>query len=441
MVLLVKKMTGLAVWVALILVLVVVYKPEIFWKKEKEVVSRKSIPPTWVTTSKVIQRDTKGFLSATGSFRGLETINILPKVEGRVQKIFHDIGDEVLPGEPLLLIDDTDNKLIVSESKRSLDLELSRLGLSALPMPGFDLRKLPAIAKAEILEKNSLAKQERFRRLGTASTLEDRDQIETEAKVARANLDAAFLDAQTTLATVRLKQALLETSMQKVLDAKVTAPAISAPGGKGFESYIEGLIAHPMVIYSRGITEGEMAKLSPTEPLFRLVIDRVLKLQVSLPEKDFAVVKTGQIATIQVEAYPNKTFTGTLAKISPVVDPLTRTFQIEIGVANPKRLLRPGFFAKTQIEIGARHDALLVPEESIVQFAGINKVFLVKDQTAIQVDVNIIQRLPPADDSLPGNWVEVTGNLEANDSIIITGQNNLSNKASIQIRPILENPK
>lgn len=436
-----KRMTGLAVWLALILILVVVYKPNLFWKKEKESSVRKTIEPTWITTTKVIKRDTKRILNTTGSFKGLESLSILPKVEGRVQKIFHDVGDEVLPGEPLLLIDDTDNQLLVSEARKSLDLELSRLGLSALPTQGFDFRKLPAIAKAETLEKNTIAKQERFRRLGTASTLEERDQLDTEVKVARSNLDAAFLEAQSTLATVRLKQALLETSMQKLMDARVVTPKITAPGGKGFESYLGGINTLPLVIYSRGITEGEMAKLAPQEPLFRMVIDRVLKLQVSLPERDFSDVKVGQATTIHVEAWPEKTFMGTVSRISPVIDPATRTFQVEVGVANPNRELRPGFFAKAQIEIGEKRDALLVPEESIVQFAGITKVFLVKDHSANQVEVQINQRMPPSMKSLPGNWVEVTGNLHADDTIIISGHNNLSDMAPVQIRPSQENTK
>jgi multidrug efflux pump subunit AcrA (membrane-fusion protein) len=423
------------IWCFLLFILVIIYKPDLVWEKTSTEKPKKAEESVWVTTSKVLQKNTRKILSTTGSFKGLETISILPKAEGRVQKLFHDIGDEVLPGEPLLQIDETDSLLNVSETKKSLELELSRLGLTSLPQSTFDLRKLPAVAKAEILEKNSVAKQERFRRLGTASSMEDRDQTETEARVARANLDTAILDAQTSLATIHLKQALLETSMQKLQDCKILTPKIDNPGGKDFTSLLSSSNPIPFVVFSRGISVGEMAKLTPQEPLFKLVIDRILKLHVALPEKDFSLIKNNQHVKIEVEAFPDRVFDGTVKRISPAIDPLTRTFQVEIGVPNPNRELRPGFFGKAKIEIAEKPSALLVPEEAIIQFAGINKVFRIHNNIAQQVDVNIIQRITMDQNGLKSNLIEVESSLRSEDQIIISGQNNLHDGCQVQIRP------
>ena len=122
-------------WLALLFALVVVYKPNLFFKTD----SSKSgfIPkPTAlvpVSVGKIVSRTLAKNLKTTGSFKGLETIAVIPKVEGRVSKVFHDIGDEVYPGEPLLSIDETDLKLVVNEAKKSLELEMAKLGLSVLP--------------------------------------------------------------------------------------------------------------------------------------------------------------------------------------------------------------------------------------------------------------------------------------------------------------------
>ncbi len=97
-------------WLALLFALVVVYKPNLFFKTD----SSKSgfIPkPTVlvpVSVGNIVSRTHSKNLKTTGSFKGLETIAVIPKVEGRVSKVFHDIGDEVYPGEPLLSIDETD---------------------------------------------------------------------------------------------------------------------------------------------------------------------------------------------------------------------------------------------------------------------------------------------------------------------------------------------
>ncbi|NBS90260.1 hypothetical protein EBS67_09710, partial [bacterium] len=180
-------------WLALLFALVVVYKPNLFFKTDssKSGFIAKPNPLVPVSVGKIVSRTLSKNLKTTGSFKGLETIAVIPKVEGRVSKVFHDIGDEVYPGEPLLLIDETDLKLVVNEAKKSLELEMAKLGLSVLPDEKFVVTNLPMVAKAAILEKNAVNKLDRLRRIGTASSIEDREQAETESKVSKVNLDNA----------------------------------------------------------------------------------------------------------------------------------------------------------------------------------------------------------------------------------------------------------
>lgn len=424
-------------WLALLFALVVVYKPNLFFKTDssKSGFIAKPNPLVPVSVGKIVSRTLSKNLKTTGSFKGLETIAVIPKVEGRVSKVFHDIGDEVYPGEPLLLIDETDLKLVVNEAKKSLELEMAKLGLSVLPDEKFVVTNLPMVAKAAILEKNAVNKLDRLRRIGTASSIEDREQAETESKVSKVNLDNAILEVNTALANVRYKQALLSTAEQKLSDTKVLVPVVKNPGGGDYSNFISLLGGKtPFIVYSKGISEGEMVHLNPTEPLYRLTLDRVLKLQVSLPEKELSQLKLGQKASISVEAYPGRIFIGSVVRIYPTVDPLSRTFKLEIVVFNASRELKPGFFAKVSIEVDKFSDVLTVPEEAVVSFAGVNKVFRVEGDKVKQVEVKLGQRITVSNGNQIENWVEVSGLLKVGDLIVVSGQNSLAENSSIKIR-------
>lgn len=425
-------------WLALLFALVVVYKPNLFFKTDssKSGFIQKPITLVPVSVGKSVSRSLAKNLKTTGSFKGLETIAVIPKVEGRVSKVFHDIGDEVYPGEPLLLIDETDLKLVVNEAKKSLELEMAKLGLIVLPDEKFVITNLPMVAKAAILEKNAVNKLDRLRRIGTASSIEDREQAETESKVSKVNLDNAILEVNTALANVRYKQALLSTAEQKLSDTRVLVPVVKNPGGGDYSNFISLLGGKtPFIVYSKGISEGEMVHLNPMEPLYRLTLDRVLKLQVSLPEKELSQLKLGQKAGIIVEAYPGRIFIGSVVRIYPTVDPLSRTFQLEIVVINSNRELKPGFFAKVSIEVDKTSDVLTVPEESVVSFAGVNKVFRVEADKVKQVEVKLGQRITVSNGNQIENWVEVSGLLKVGDLIVVSGQNSLAENSSIKIRP------
>lgn len=425
-------------WLALLFALVVVYKPNLFFKTDPPKSGFTAKPTTLVPISvgKIVSRTLAKILKTTGSFKGLETIAVIPKVEGRVNKVFHDIGDEVYPGEPLLLIDETDLKLVVNEAKKSLELEMAKLGLSVLPDEKFVVTNLPMVAKAAILEKNAANKLDRLRRIGNASSIEDREQSETESKVSKVNLDNAILEVNTALATVRYKLALLSTAQQKLKDTKIVVPIVQNPGGVDYANFIASLNGKtPFIVYSKGISEGEMVHLNPMEPLYRLTLDRVLKLQVALPEKELSQLRLGQNASISVEAYPGRIFIGSVVRIYPTVDPLSRTFQLEIVVINSSRELKPGFFAKVSVEVDKASDVLTVPEESVVSFAGVNKVFRVEGDKVKQVEVKLGQRLTVSNGNQIENWVEVSGLLKVGDSVVISGQNSLAENSSIKIRP------
>lgn len=379
-----------------------------------------------VTAEPVTLRPVRRSVDVVGSLFGRDEVALTPKVEGRVLRVCHDVGDVVRPGDVLLEIDPTDYQLAVAEARRALDLELARLGLKEPPTRDFDVRALPSVARAAALEKNAASRCERLRRLGGggAASAEDLEQAETDLAVARANYGQAVIDAEATLAAVRQKQAALDTATQRLRDTRVVAPA---PGGAPPEP-----TPAEYVVSQRSVSEGEIVRAMPgaTTTLFRLVIDRPLKLQAQVPECHAAEVRVGQAAELEAECCPGEHFAGTVARINPAVDRASRTFLVEVHVPNADRRLRAGGFARARILTRIEPQARTVPEEALVRFAGVTKVFVVEKGQARAVPV-----AAGASGTDGGRaWVEVAGELPTAARVVTSGQSQLADGTATRLK-------
>jgi multidrug efflux pump subunit AcrA (membrane-fusion protein) len=389
-----------------------------------------------VVLEPVTARPVRRSVGVVGSLYGRDEVTVTPRVEGRVLKIHHDVGDVVRPGDTLLELDPVDFRLAVAEAKRGLELELARLGLKELPAGAFDVSALPSVVRAAALEKNAAARRDRIVRLGSggASSAEEREQMNTEFEVAKANHRSAVLEAEATLATARQRQAMLETAEQKLRDTRVVVPRPSdrlTPDGKPFPEA-------EYVIASRMVSEGEIVQTMPipglNSTLFKLVMDRPLKLQATVPERHRGEIKVGMPADLAVEAYPRETFAGTVARVSPAVDRASRTFAVEIHVPNADRRLSPGSFAKAAILTRVDDKAPTVPEEALVRFAGVTKVFVVKDGLAREVPVRAGGSIDVPGAGRPRTWVEVEGELPVGTPVVTAGQTQLADGTPVRVR-------
>ena len=84
---------------------------------------------------------------------------------------------------------------------------------------------------------------------------------------------------------------------------------------------------------------------------------------------------------------PTRVFTGRLARISPASNPENRSVAVEALVDNHERTLKPGFFANAAVVTRTDDRALMVPQEALVTFAGVTKLFVVSDGTAYERQV------------------------------------------------------
>jgi multidrug efflux pump subunit AcrA (membrane-fusion protein) len=394
-----------------------------------------TVQPVTVTVEPVRRVAVRRAVTVVGSLYGQEEITLSPKVDGRVARVWHDVGERVKPGELLLEIDPIDYRLAAAEAERALELELARLGLKELPEQDFDVRRLPSVERAATLERNAGTRRDRSMRLGTATAIEEKEQAETEYEVARANNRQAVLDATAGLASARQKKAALETAQQRLKETRVYAPALPAGAATSGE-------ALDYAICQRSVSSGEMVWSMPSFPgmtgtnstLFKLIVDRSLKLQAAIPDRHRGEVRVGQEVSLEVESYPGERFVGRLARVNPAVDRASRTFQVEVQVDNADRRLSAGSFAKAAIQTRIDSNAHIVPEESVVSFAGVTKVFVERNGHAAAVPVRVGAAVPVKDANSARTWVEVEGELLDGTPVVTSGQSQLAEGTALRVR-------
>src|SRR5439155_18480822 len=88
------------------------------------------------------------------------------------------------------------------------------------------------------------------------------------------------------------------------------------------------------------------AYVTPNSTLISVVDIHLVRLVVNVIEKDLRGVSAGQVADVEVDAYPGEKFVGRVARVAPVLDPSTRTAQMEVDIANPQFRLKPGMYAR-----------------------------------------------------------------------------------------------
>ena len=419
MVVIILGVAGLAVAGLLVL-------PALRGHHHEEKAKERPVVAVPVTVGTVVSRPVERWVGIVGTLEGFEEVSLSAKIEGRIARLYRDIGDTLAPGDKLADLEDTDLRLAAAEAERGLELELTRLGLTKL-QERLDLAQVAMVTRARAVEDNARSIYDRARKLGAGRGigLEELEKSQADYRVASANRQQAELDAQATLASARQKKAMLDIALQRLADAHLVAPALTParlpPGCDGKDLR--------WVVASRKVTEGEMVRANQTE-LFRLVIAHPLKLVASIPERHSGEVSVNQPVRLEdIEAYPGMTFLGKVVRVNPTIDRLSRSFNVEVLVENRDRRLRAGGFAKARIQTRTSEKALCVPEQAVVRFAGEVKVFVIEGDKARAVSVRTGEILPGTD-----RWIEVYGTLKPGEKVAVSGHTGLANDTLVRVR-------
>ena len=269
----------------------------------------------------------------TGSVYPLYQYVIAPKVSGRIIQINKRIGDLVHKEEIIAKIDDAEYQQAVREAEANLRIAQASLA---------EAQSQFALAKQELDRVKSLQEK------GIASSAE---------------LDAALTSYDAQQSRLKLAQAQVEQREASLKSAKIrlsyTVLVASKPGFTG-ERYVD---------------EGSL--LTPSAPIIAVIgIDTVI-VRTTVIERDYGRIQVGQSTDVEVDAFPDKRFTGQVARLAPMLQEASRVAQMEIEVINDSLLLKPGMFTRVNVTLNEKDSTQIVPRQAIVSRNGAHGVFMV----------------------------------------------------------------
>jgi len=170
------------------------------------------------------------------------------------------------------------------------------------------------------------------------------------------------------------------------------------------------------------------ATLSSTNAtLFTLMDIDKIKVIVNVLEKDVPAVQIGKKAVLTVDAFPGRTFEGSIGRLSEALDLSTRTMPVEIDIPNTDHVLKPGMFARVSLIVGVRDNVLTVPTEALLKDGDSYYVFV--------ADKNVARRTPVKIGDERQLRTQILSGLTENDSIITTGQQFTRDGCAITVQP------
>lgn len=332
-------------------------------------------------------------VEVVGTLAALHDVTVSAKVPGRLTRLPVDVGDRVHPGGVVAVVEETDFRLALQQRQFALEQVLAELGLDTVPTSDVDLTTVPAVARARAEAENAARRFERIRVLferpsPLVAEQEFRDR-QTEVEVARRNLASAEHTARALVAAARTRAAERDAAARRLADCTLRAPEaeVLATGADAVATRSDA--SGDFAVAERFLSVGEYVREG--ERVVRLVWDRTLRFQAAVPERFVSRVATGQTVHLRAEGV-GETVSCVVTRVAPAIDPVTRTFQLEATVANPRLTLKPGGFARGSVVVGMRNDVRAVPTASVASFAGLDRVFSVRDGRAVEHVVRVLER-------------------------------------------------
>jgi RND family efflux transporter MFP subunit len=163
-------------------------------------------------------------------------------------------------------------------------------------------------------------------------------------------------------------------------------------------------------VEKRLVNLGELVKAQM--PVMAIVRLDPLKVTAEIPEKMGPWIAEGRPVELHVDAYPQRTFTGRVSRISPAVSTTTRAFPFEALVPNPDAALKPGTFARVHVESGKVDEVLTLPFAALQYRYGVNRVFVVDGDRLAARELQVGERL--------GDRVEIVAGVKAGEQVAVT---------------------
>ena len=178
------------------------------------------------------------------------------------------------------------------------------------------------------------------------------------------------------------------------------------------------------VITARNYDIGDMCG---GQPIFVVQKINPVKIKISVSESLYTHIKKGMEVEVEFDALPEQKFTAKVSRITPSIDPSTRTFPVELVLANAKEIVKPGMYARVTMNYGTRQ-SIVVPDMAVVKQLGSGNryVYILKqDGTVAYSKVELGRRM--------GDKYEILSGIADGDEVVTSGQIALKDGIAVEV--------
>lgn len=328
------------------------------------------LPAQSVKLVKVVSKRVMRTTELPGEFFPFLSVQLHAKVAGYVERVWVDRGSSVKAGD-----------LLVQLSAPEMEAHITQ-------------------AQAQVTSAESDEAQAEAQLAAAQSTYaRTEDAAKTPGAVAENDIIQAKQQTEAAHALVRSRQRTVDSMRSNVKSLQDLA------------AYLRVTAPFAGVISTRFVHPGALVGPGSDVPLLELDQISHLRLAIAVPESDVSGLVKGLKVEFKVPAYPNRTFSGIIARPAYALDMKTRTMPVELDVLNSQRLLAPGMYPSVLWPVERGGESVLVPPTSIVTTT--ERVFVIRNNGGKAQWVNVRRG------SNVGNLVEVEGSdLKAGDEIV-----------------------
>lgn len=393
-----------------------------------------------VEVTRVVVSEVQRGQRVVGVVQPLRVSTIGSALEGRLDRLLVNDGQRVKQGETLAELRPTTLQLQLAAAQAELRLfesQLEELKNGSLPE---DIAESEAnMMAAQALRDNALRQWERLRSLSDSravsiSELEDaKEQAEATKyalKATQASLKRTKDGPRPELIAQAQARVDLQSEQVKLLEDQIDKLAIRAP--------FDGFVASESTEVGAWINQGD--------PIVQIVqLDKV-EIQVPVTAEQVVNLRIGDNIRVEFPELPDELLVGTIDRIVPVADPQTRTYPVYVQLTNRLKDKRPmlmsGMLARAHFPAGNREPSALVPKDALVLNGRERAVFVFQgDATggnAKRQASGAVRKVPVELGVAVDGLIQVRGDLDDSDFVVVTGNERLVDGAEVGIVKINE---
>lgn len=355
----------------------------------------------------VVHKDSvRRAIDVVGTLTAVDQVTVSSEADGKVRTILADLGDRVKTGQVLVQLDNEKQQYTLEQQQAALARALAQYGAT-------DPEHLPEIEKTPDVRRATADLAQASQAYDRATELFKRTLISQEAfddakaalQAKRAGYDASLQNAKNLQASIQASEATMKLAGRQLRDTEIRAP---------FDGFVE----------KRLVNLGELVKAQM--PVMAIVRLDPLKITAEMPEKMAPWINNGRPVELHVDAYPTRTFTGKVTRISPAVNTATRAFGFEAAVPNGDAVLKPGTFARVHVESGKVDDVLTLPYAALQYRYGVNRVFVITGDRLAMRELQVGERL--------GDRIEIASGVKEGERVAITDVETLADGALVAVK-------